>query len=501
MSSSPPSFDDSRAAPRPPAGTQSPDDTAGGDAAIPAEGPRPGLPFEALALVLTVTLVLLAAGLTVANAVQGPRVQSSSVDVVRASSSAGQRWIVDLDQPVVPETVELTITPDVDHRLDVEGRRLTVRLQRPLDLATVYTLRIVVTGSLTGAAGDVSEQVVTPPAETFLLHRPARSRSGAADSVLRTDVSTGTQETVFRGIGVEQLAAAAPYLAVVQHDPATQEVGSLRLVDLAASPDAGDPRAAPPAQAARPDVTAAVLAQLHASGPGGVFGYVATLDDRSNGDRHELHVLDPVTRRNSVVLGPDGQPIDPQTWRFVPGTTQIVVQAWDAQVWIADPWNRQPLRPLGSHNLVDGFVAGTRELLVEDQNSLLGLDLASGRRRTITRAALPAGHTVYESWEVQSPDPRPVVLAAPGPGDTGPTLTLVLGEDPRPVWSVSDGSTIEWTCRSANGQFLTLDVAPPRAVADDYEIAPGLLGTSTVVIDTHTRQVSRPAQGSMPTWC
>ena len=77
-----------------------------------------------------------------------------------------------------------------------------------------------------------------------------------------------TAVVTYQAFGVEQSAAAGPYLAAVQHDPATKEVGSLRLVDLDASPGAGDSPGRPP---------------------------------------------------------------------FVPGTTQIVVQAWDTQVWIADP--------------------------------------------------------------------------------------------------------------------------------------------------------------------
>lgn len=148
---------------------------------------------------------------------------------------------------------------------------------------------------------------------------------------------------------------------------------------------------------------------------------------------------------------------------LVPGTTQIVAQTLDTQVWLADPWNRQALRPLGGHNRVDGFVAGTRELLVEDQDTLLGLSLASGRRRTVTPPVPPAGHAAYESWEVEPSAPRPVLLAAPGPEGIGPTLTLVIGDDPHPVWSVTDGSTIERACRSTNGQSLTLDVGPPDA--------------------------------------
>lgn len=462
---------------------------------------RPRLPFEALALVLILVLVLLAVGLTAANAVQGPHVQRSSIDVVRASSSSSARWTLDVDQPVVAESVDVTITPDVEHRLNVDQRRITVHLEQPLDLATAYTLRLVLTGSLTGATSTITETVRTPAAETFLLQRAARSGVGSLDSVLRTDVTNGAQEPVFRGVGIEETATAEPYLAVVQHDPTTLEVGSLRVLDLDAGPDPGAPHDDPAAPAGEPTVTGAVLAQLHSSGPGGIFGYVTTLADRTNGDVRELHVLDPATGRDGVVQGPQGQPLDPQIWRFVPGTTQIVAQTLDTQVWLADPWNRQALRLLGGHNSVDGFVAGTRELLVEDQDTLLGLDLASGRRRSITPPVAPAGQTVYESWEVEPAAPRPVVLAAPGPENIGPTLTLVLGEDPRPVWSVTDGSTIERACRSANGQFLTLDVAPLDAASDDYQTAPGLLGTATVVIDTRTRRVTAVFQGSMPTWC
>ena len=346
----------------------------------------------------------IAVALTVANARRGPRIQKSSVDVVLASSTAGQRWTLVLDQPVVAASVVVNITPDVAHDVDVAGTHITVRLQRPLDLGTTYILRATVTGSATGAPASITERVTTPPAHTFLLHRADKFGSQALDTVLRTEVRTGAQEVVLQARGIEETASAPPYLAVAQQDPELKS-GSLQVLKV--GPGSGpDPSGV---DAGLPAGGRAVYAQLHASGSGGIFGFVTIPLDIGNGLEDGLHVLDPVTGRHGVVVGPQGEPLVPQTWHFVPGTTQIVAQTLDNQVWLVDAWNKSPPRPLGAHNTVDGFVPGTRELLVEDQDTLLGLDLSSGRCRTATPPTRSDGFNVYESWEVAASEQRPML--------------------------------------------------------------------------------------------
>ena len=457
----------------------------------PPPGPGPERSFRVLVTTVLVVLALLAAGLTAANALRGPRVVRADVDPARASAVAGQHWTLDLDQTTVADGVEVALEPEVPVTTSVTDRRVDVRFERPLDLATTYTLRATLPGTGSHGVSHVVERLTTPTGEVFLLQRAGRADDAGTDRVLRTDVATGRQEAVFHAPGVQEVASAAPYLAVVRGDGANGR-GALETVRLGPGSSG----------AAVPVASGSVLQQLRSSGAGGLFGYVSVAVGTD--DPPQLHALDPATGRTGLVLGSDGQPIQAVDWRFVPGTSQMVVQTPDLLVWLVDPWNRTPVRPLGGHSYLVDFVPGTRQLLVEDRTRTV-LDLATGQQHELTSPLAPAGQVVYQSWTLATPERTPVLLSGvDASGVTTSDLTLEVGDGGmggRPVWEVPTGSTVVRTCLSPNGQLLELDVAPPGAAPDGYPIVPGSVGTTAVLVDLGSGQVSGPFPGAASTWC
>ena len=458
---------------------------------VPPPGTGPGRSFRVLVTTVLVVLALLAAGLTAANALRGPRVVRADVDPARASTVAGQHWTLDLDQATVADGVEVALEPDVPVTVEVTGRRVDVRFERPLDLATSYTLRARLPGTGSHGVSHVVERLTTPPGELFLLRRSGPADDAGTDEVLRTDVETGRQEAVFRAAGIQEVATAAPYLAVVRADGANGR-GALETVRLGAGPG-GSPV---------PVASGSVLQQVRSSGAGGLFGYVSVAVGTD--DPPQLHALDPATGRTGVVLGSDGQPIQAVDWRFVPGTSQMVVQTPDLLVWLVDPWNRTPVRPLGGHSYLVDFVPGTRQLLVEDRTRTV-LDLATGQQHELAAPLAPPGQVVYQSWTLATPERTPVLLSGvDASGVTTSDLTLEVGDGGmggQPVWEVPAGSTVVRTCLSPNGQLLELDVAPPGAAPDGYPIVPGSVGTTAVLVDLGSAQVRGPFPGGSSTWC
>ncbi len=454
--------------------------------------PEPDRSFRVLVTTVLLALALLATALTAANALRGPRVVRADVDAARASTVAGQHWTLDLDQRAVADKVEVALTPDVPVTVSVVDRRVDVRFERPLDLATTYTLRATVPGTGSHGVSHLVERLTTPAAEVYLLERAGRVDDAGTDRVLRTDLADGRQQAVFSGRSVQEVASAAPYLAVVQADGANGR-GSLSTVRL--GPDG---QGAPPVGVAG----GTVLQQLRSSGAGGLFGYVSVAVGTD--DPPQLHALDPATGRTGLVLGSDGQPIQAVDWRFVPGTSQMVVQTPDLLVWLVDPWNRTPVRPLGGHSYLVDFVPGTRQLLVDDRARTV-LDLTSGQQHELTAPLVPPGKVVYQAWTLATPERTPVLLSGvDASGVTTSDLSLVVGDggmDARQVWEVPSGSTLARTCLSPNGQLLELDVVPAGAQADGYAIVPGSVGVRAVLVDLGSGHVAGPFAGAASTWC
>ena len=459
---------------------------------MPSERPRLGGRFGRTAGVLIAALLVVTAGLTVANAVQGPRLRSADVNTQALVSKVGQRLVLRLNQPVVeiPEN-GLTVVPETPFSVTTDGAALTLRFTSVLPYATTFLVSGPVVSAATGASATVAYTFQTPPPEAYLLQRAGPSAPpDAPDSVVRTVLGSSAASVVHSEPGIQEYAVAGPRLAVVT---VTSE-GNRRLTvrDLAGT------------EPARTIADGAIISQLHSSGPSGVLGFVRTTPGGSGGPNpSQLQVWDPTSDAEpTAVLGLDGQPLAPQVWTFVPGTNSIVAQIPDGTCFLVDPFGGTPIQPLGSHLTLEGFVPGTTTLVVADLDRYIALDLSTGRSSEVDEVTRPETDDLTRLVPLAGGNRFLALLTS----FDGQDISYAISEVPdreRPPRYVAEpvGTSIQKVCLSANGDLLAIERIPKDAVLDRNDVVPGYSGTTTVFLDTGTGQVEQSVAGSAVSWC
>ncbi|WP_196794990.1 hypothetical protein, partial [Leucobacter chromiiresistens] len=346
-------------------------------------------------------LGLLAAGLAVANLVQPPRLAGVDADTALLVSRTDQRVQLHFSQPIADvDAAAVSVRPETPIDVSSDGSSLTVRFLEMLDTGAEYRIEARVSGAATGSSDVVSAPVRTPDPATYTL-----SRSPGGDRLLehRLQDPAATRE-VFAAPRIEEYAITGDGLATVLRD----ETGRAALDVHAATTDGGSA-----ATFADPDpfrvMTAPHLGQLRSEARSGVIGVVASGagDDGTEYDR-TLLVIDPATAIVSIVTGADGSPVPVRDWRFVPGTTSLVLQSPDGRLfgWESVPEPR--VFDLGLSGDLLGFVPGTTALAVADAAGPSLVDLGG-----IVTGTLDAEPERTPMVQPAGADDRAVLAAAP----------------------------------------------------------------------------------------
>lgn len=447
-----------------------------------------------VALTVAVLLVLTAA-LTAANAVRGPRLAAANVSPESLVTRSGHLELR-ADQRI--ETVrasDVSIAPTVGFDVATEEATLLVRFTEALRYSTTYVVTASVRSVTTGAAATLRYSFETPAAELFALRRAGPAAAGtrvrADDEIVRWRPDAAEQ-VLYRAPRIQDFAVAEPAVAAITLD--AQNVGTLSVSRLGAV-DA--PPAAPRTIVRQDDIT-----EVRSSGPGGVFGFVVNTYPEANVLPNRLFLYDPDGAGTMTpVLGRDKKPLSVNNWDFVPGTTSIVIQTADSEVYLVDPLEGGPLRPLGAHVLVQGFIPGTATLVVEDLDKNTAIDLATGRATLRPAARLAADAQLNEVLPTAGKD-RSVLLVAQVTGerleyrllDTEGTTTRVLYQPPA-------GIRLQRLCSSPNGQYLSVEENPWNSAVDDYLNTPGFSPSSTVLLDRASGQRVHLVPGFLVDWC
>ena len=437
-------------------------------------------------------LLVVAAGLTVANAVQGPRLRSADVNGQALVSKVGQRLVLRLNQPVVAVPTDgLTVVPETPFSVTTNGVALTLRFNSVLPYATTFTVSGPLVSSATGASATLSYSFQTPPAEAYLLQRAgAAAPPDAPDSVVRTVLGSSAATVVHAEPGIQEYAVAGPRLAVVT--VATEGNRRLTIRDLAGT------------EPARTIADGAIITQLHSSGPSGVLGFVRTAQGGSGGPNpSQLQVWDPTSDAEpTTILGLDGQPLAPQVWTFVPGTNSIVAQIPDGTCFLVDPFGGTPIQPLGSHLTLEGFVPGTTTLVVADLDRYRSLDLSTGRSSEVGGATRPETDDLTRLVPLAGGDRFLGLLTSFNGQDISYGISDLAGPERRPLYVAEPvGTSIQKVCLSANGDLLAIERIPKDAVLDRNDVVPGYSGTTTVFLDIRTGEVKQSVAGAAVSWC
>jgi hypothetical protein len=451
-----------------------------------SEPPKRQDRFRLTAAVTIGVLLLAAAGLTVANTRQGPRLLDAQINPGAAVEGAGERLILRVDQTVAePTTDQVIVTPTVPVEPTTDGAALILRFADSLSYATTYEIVAKVQSGTTGASATLTYSFRTPDGAFYTLERAASNADAdAPDQIVHHLLGSPEQRVVRSQPRIEQYAVADPAIAVVTSDAAG-----------AAALTVG------PLDGSEPNQTLADnsdISQLRSSGPSGLLGFVLTpLNDTDLGGGGQLHFYDPVAGKLIKVSGFDGKPLEPLDWAFVPGTTSIVAQTADNSFYLIDPFNGRQTQPLGGHSRMYGFVPGSTTLIVDDSGDYKAIDLATGNTSTVPALDLPeaaglqqllplGGDRGYIGWMATQDGAASVVVINDG------NARQIYAEEPDATGGIQN------ICLSPNGQYLAV-AKLPRDTATNPDSSG--FANKTEFVDTATGRTDHDVAGSQVNWC
>ena len=431
-------------------------------------------------------LLLAAAGLTVANAVQGPRLLDAQINPAAAVDGAGARLVLRIDQTIAHLTPDqVSVTPSVPVETKSDGAALILRFGDSLRYATTYQILAKVRSATTGASSTLKYSFGTPEGAFYALQHPTSKADGNAPTqIVRSFVGSTEQQVVRKQPHIEQYAVADPAIAVVTSD--TDGAGVLTVG---------------PIDGSEPSQTLAEnseISQLKSSGPSGLFGFVVTpLSDSDQAGDGQFNLYDPVARKLITVSGLDGKPLYPLDWAFVPGTTSIVAQTDDASLYLIDAVNGTPPRPLGGHSRMYGFVPGSPTLIVEDSGDYKAIDLARGNTSTLPALEVPdsaaiqqlvplAAERGYVGWVATQDGASLILVMSDGHS------RQIYAEDPDPTGGIQS------ICLSPNGQYVAVARIPRDAATNPDSSG---FANTTELVDTTTGRTDQEVAGSNINWC
>lgn len=451
--------------------------------------------FRRLTIILVGVLVVVAAGLAAAGATRGPRLSSAEVNPQAVSSRAGQRLVLTADQPlseVRPSQVD--ISPSATTEVSVDGSALTIRFPGILDYGTTYTVAVAAVGEFTGVSSRLEYEFSTPDVDVYSLLRASAS---GTDQILRNSLAGSvSNEVAYEAPRIQEYVRLDDLLAVVTLDG--DDAPTLLLTSTTGEFESDiyveDPR---------------VIRDLHAADSGDLFGYVVDGGDDRSGSSSGLFIYD-TTDSSGVpeeVTGPGGGPLPVMAWTFVPGTTSLVAQGEDQQLYLLDPLTDAVATPLGRHSELRGFIPGSRQLVVADPQGNSIVDLESGLTTELELPEPATDPTRYPGKQVLLASRDYVELSTaviPGSDDyqVNSALDLTSASGSRELYTTpSDDSWISDYCLSPNGEYLAVEVVPKNSPPDDYPVVTGYDGTTTSFVRISDGSSSRSVNGFLPDWC
>ena len=442
-----------------------------------------------------VTLALLVAALTLANAVQGPRVADVVVDPAALVSRPEQSLVLRTSQRVAPvEAADVRVEPSAPHRVTSDESGITISFEGMLPYATEYTVTVEATTAATGVDSELVADFTTADADVFSLVR--NGGNGDDDLITRRGLSDGDSARVLALPSIQEYAVAGRYVAA-----ATVEAdGTNSLVSALVEGGPTTPIGLP---------ATGTVTRLRGSGTSELFGFLFTPPAGDPQRQTTLFIHDPTTGSpiSRPVLGPEGQPLDVLDWTFVPDTTSVVVQADDLNLYLVDTMVTAAVVPLGQHQELRGFIPGSRSLVVADANGSTAIDVGTGETALLE---LPPDESTPEDYPGQvvvlGPDEYLEILMTPDytPGATrlNPRIVHVDTGGARVIYEpVADATEIRSMCVSPNGHTLAVELIDGDPSPDGYPNVPASIGMSTVLLDIATGETIGGMNGFQPSWC
>jgi len=453
--------------------------------AVPGRGTRRrARRWRRQVLVVLGVAAVLAGGLGVASANQGPR-----LDSVRFGT--GDRLALTADQAVAAITPDqVRVEPAAAFDVVTAGADISIRFTEPLRYGSGYEVQVRdVTALYTGTRADLDARFTTPQPDVAVLRRDAAGDDAIVSaSLLDGTPAAGDDGVLYRAPRIQTFARLDAGLAVVTLGddgvPALAVIG---------------PDGVPQPIALPPGTTG--LRDLDVEPGRGLVGAIVSGPDLAD----QLVVADLADGTGVAEPVGDDPTID---WRFVPRTTSLVRQATDTSLLLVDVLAPDTVTPLGQHLEMRDFVAGGTTLIAADIDRVTAIDLGAASSETIALAApdLPGDEPTL---------PTVVIV-----DDSGGYIAVAVRIDyvqsaivDAQVVEVTDGSTrvlytspspegrITGVCVSPNGEYVAVQTVSGEGVDDGYPAQPLSTASTVVFVSRVDGRIARSTAGVLPDWC
>jgi len=300
--------------------------------------------FERRVLAAIGVLIIGCLILALATWLQGTRVRSASLDVVKVTQRANERLLLQLNQATGAVTAkQVTITPSASFTATGGGKTIGIQFTQPLRNNTHYTINIKSTAGRTTSyaftTGPASFYYVVDVTGGSQIHKRQLGGDGKDTMILETDT---IQDYVVAGDTIVYIAENAKGdQAVRLYNVVNYEHHELPL------PEKG------------------MVNALSAATDGGSFGFIFYPSDYRSDRSNTLLTYkfsDPTLR---PVAGFDNKPLKTQEWQFAKNGTTIAVIDINSILMLINP--DKPPVPFGQFGSIEGFTYDDSGLIVGDR--------------------------------------------------------------------------------------------------------------------------------------
>jgi hypothetical protein len=448
-------------------------------------------------------LATVAGSFAFASVVQGPRLERGEIDAERAIRLAGEQLTLTVNQPVAAlDAQAVEVEPAASVSAEADDRSIVITFDRPLDYAAEYTVRVPgVVGAFQGTPSTLEYRFVTPDEEVYSLLR--RSDQGEDDVVQRSSFALRETEVVFTAPRIQEFAHVDDALAVVTIDD--EEMNHLFLSQ-------GDQPQPQPPELGLPGTGS--IRELSASTTTPIIGFVFDTPEVDGVKQYEsalmtMDVSGAVPAVPQPVLGLDGEPMRTAAWAFVPGSNSVVVQDFDQSLFLVDLLGVQPVTPLGVHNEIRGFIAGTSDLIVADPDRGAVIDLGDGTTTTLELRSAELADNVYPGpVAMLDAESRYLIslVKVDIEGERNVRSSILAevdadGELRQVFVPATETSLIREYCISPNGRYVAVAASAEHGGPDGYSTNPGYTDTMMSIVEIATARIVLSLPGGFSDWC
>jgi hypothetical protein len=437
-------------------------------------------------------LVVLCGVLVVVGYLQGPKLADAQLDTASAIEQPNQQLRLFVNQAVEEVTPDqVTVTPAMDVSVSTSGDVIAIQFAAPLLYNTTYAVEVAGVRSTSVPQPSTIDYTFTTPSPTLYY----LDRGESVDEIVSTGLTGSDRGVVFTGERIESFAVTGQVLVVSSLNP--DNTNRLELVSLA---DGAVESIRLPEEGA--------ITDLAATDVGSVVGFTFTPSVRDPNDvlggRRVLLLPLESGRELSTVGDLGGDPLPVTDWRFIPGTTSLVVQGIEQTVFVVDSAPGSIPTPLGRFTELvsvsrDGTTLTARDALGgvfvnlgDAATTRFEPSLISGGMPFLGQVEVLANGEVIEKAALQTTDGKFAVVVAVDDGTEG----RILYQTPTLAGS------IEHFTVSPNGQYVAIEVVPvvEDAVSDGYPHNPRSTTITTVIVEIASGLIVRSVEGLGLIW-